>query len=243
MSKSNYHTFMTILILSYLVFFFAYFFLIDQVHPFVMLGASAIFAVSSLVLIGLSVIRLIRFWHWEKDGFLGIFFGILVVLFAVVFSLESFTYVKYQALFNNFKPACSGHAYPENPVFQENEFNALLGIDPPQKAGKWSANPIWQGWASENPKDVTLVACFHDYEILKETCKYTGATVKRYQNRVTVKLVEVKTGHILGEQEFLGTEPDDCLPAVSGSGEINGQEVGWNVVEDWLVGFVNPSIK
>ncbi|PKN95130.1 MAG: hypothetical protein CVU44_00150 [Chloroflexi bacterium HGW-Chloroflexi-6] len=243
MISSKYREFTGILLICFFILFFGYLFFFDYVHPFVLVGVGAFLIIYSLFVIGVSIIELKRSWNYSKGAIVGIFLGIFVVLATITFSWEPFYYLKYQAIFNTFEPVCNGHTYPENPIFQENEFNSLVGIDPPNKVGKWSVYPIRLGWASNNPNDVILVACFQEHDIIKETCNYSGATVKRYQNQVSVELIEVRTGLILRQQVFMGTEPNECLPSVSGSGEIYGHKVGWNAIGNWLEGFVNPTIQ
>jgi hypothetical protein len=65
-------------------------------------------------------------------------------------------------------------------------------------------------------------------------------SVKRYQNKVTVNLVEVKTGNILDGKTFTGEAPGKCLPAVSSGGEIEGAGVEWGEIRSWMAEFVHP---
>jgi hypothetical protein len=243
MISSKYREFTGILLTCFLILFFGYWFFFDYVHPFVLVVVGVFLIIYSLFVIGVSIIELKRSWNYSKGAIMGIFFGVVVILAALVFSTESIYYLKYQALFNTLKPACNGKPYPENPNFQEQGYNSLLAIDPPNKAGKWSVNPVMLGWVPENPNKVTLIACFHEYDTLVETCNYTGATVKRYQNKVTVELIEAKTGKMLEEQDFIGTEPGKCLTAVTGGGEIRGKAVEWSSIENWLDGFVHPMTR
>ncbi len=240
MTMSKYKEFVGLLLVVFFILFFGYLFFFENAHPFIVLGVGTLLIVWSLIVIGISIVGIRQPWNYGIGAIGGILAACFVILTTVVFSREPLYYLQYRSMFTAFEPACNGKAYPENPAFQENTFNPLFAIDPPAKAGKWSANPIKLGWVSENPNEISLVACFYEQDILEQTCNYTGATVKRYRNQVTVRLVEAKTGTLIEQQVFMGTEPNDCPTSVSGSGEISGKMVEWDSIGDWLGGFVHP---
>ncbi len=230
-----------LLLLSWLCASFVVFLIgLDKIHPFIMLGIGALLMVWSLFIIVMAIIGLIQTKSRRLDGVMSIFFGLFIILFVGVFSMEPFFYLKNLSKMNTFAPACMGQAFSENPIFEQSQYNPLLGIDSSNTPGKWSKYPAMMGWVPDDANDVVLVACFKESERLIETCRYAGATVTRYQTRVDVTLFKINSGQKVGHKVFSGAEPEDCVSTVSGSGEINGDDVKWETVKTWLSGYVNP---
>jgi hypothetical protein len=173
MPISKYKVIVALLFIAFYTLFFGYLLFFKNTHPFILLGVGALLVVWSLFVIGISFAGLKRPRNYGKVAIVGIFAGGLVIFITLVFSWEPLSYLRNQSMFTALEPACNGQTFPENPAFQENGYNPLVAIDPPARAGKWSVKPIGLGWTSENPNEITLIACFHEGDILKQTCTYT----------------------------------------------------------------------
>ncbi len=222
------------LITAYLLFF-------KDADPNYVMIAGGLLILFSLVVIGLSIFQLKYTWSWGKQGIVGFFLGFLVIAIAVAFAGEPFFNRKNLASQANYASVCGGTGISTAPAFRAEGYNPVVVVDAPNHPGKWSAYTIRAGWTPSDLNDVTLAACFQDEKVHQETCQYNGGvSVKRYQNKVTVNLVEVKTGNILDGKTFDGKEPGKCLAAVSSGGEIEGTGVEWGEIRIWMAEFVHP---
>ena len=241
MKRESYDTLVGIFFTSFFCLVTAYLLFFKDADPNYVMIAGGLIILFSVVVIGLSIFQLKYTWSWGKQGTVGIFLGFLAIALAVAFAGEPFFNRKNLATQSNYASICGGRGIPIATAYRADGFNPLVVIDPPNHPGKWSAYAIRAAWTPTDLSGATLAACFQDEKVHQETCQYNGGvTVKRYQNRVNVKLVEVKTGNILYGKTFNGKAPGKCLAAVSSGGEIEGAGVEWGEIRSWMAEFVHP---
>jgi hypothetical protein len=101
-------------------------------------------------------------------------------------------------------------------------------------------NSLPDTWLPESMDELELVACpDEEHEELLQSCQYEmGSTLRRYQYKREVKLVEAKTGKIVAEDILEGSVPRPCPSSmVSGDKQRYGSHA-LGQLKDWLDEFV-----
>jgi hypothetical protein len=101
-------------------------------------------------------------------------------------------------------------------------------------------NSLPDAWLPENIDELELVACpDEEHEVLIESCQYEmGSTLRRYQYKREIKLIEAKTGKIIVEDTLEGSVPPLCPSSmVSGDKQKYGSH-SLVSLKNWLNKFV-----
>lgn len=89
--------------------------------------------------------------------------------------------------------------------------------------------------------DCDLVGCIEkDHEIMETCTYYNGGTRTRKWQKVTITILEARTGNPLYSNSFLGNNPDACPPEIFelDHKDIIGPEVEYKQIEDWLLKYL-----
>ena len=147
-------------------------------------------------------------------------------------------------------PICDGQ-----PISEATAYSQASGAHPTivlrgTSGGSWRVDDsnYSEEWEPQTLEVVELVACLQRDEALIEICPYQlengrSASVERYQYQTTVALYEAKTGAIVAEMSWLGTEPDRCINEISFTEnetvkKYRGVATGQGEVKAWLRPYV-----
>jgi uncharacterized protein YjbI with pentapeptide repeats len=102
---------------------------------------------------------------------------------------------------------------------------------------------IPNSWEPMALRFAELVVCAKDeHEVTLEQCSYAGGpAIKRLQYQMYVQVIAVKTGEVIDELTFKGTEPRSC-PVVAPVTQttIKGDPIEFEEVESFLEAYVHP---
>lgn len=118
-------------------------------------------------------------------------------------------------------PACNGTPVPAAAARSDRGPRPTIVINIDSEGGhyEWAAND--DAWLPVSVETTQLVACFKTEKKLVTACSYQSSTGSPqtqgvYQYVITGKVVEAKTGKVLGEKTFEGSRPDEkCADSVS----------------------------
>jgi hypothetical protein len=132
---------------------------------------------------------------------------------------------------------CSGSAIPGAAAFSgQIEEHSLAWMDVVGGGSLWDSL-LPRNWRARKLAEVSVVVCPGKQELeVIETCHYVnGFPITRSAYRLPVRLVEARTGNLVGEIGLNGKYPRACRSGEeSSTRELKGQRARFFQVKDWL---------
>jgi uncharacterized protein YjbI with pentapeptide repeats len=103
---------------------------------------------------------------------------------------------------------------------------------------------IPDSWEPMALRFAELVACAEDeHEVAIEQCSYAGGpAIKRLQYQMHMQVMAAKTGEMIVERTFKGTEPRSCpIVAPATQTTIKGDPIEFEEVESFLETYIHPA--
>lgn len=137
------------------------------------------------------------------------------------------------------KGVCGGETYPAAAAYSGVGLHPLVVSLADGERHSWN-NDLPEAWFPAIAEQTQLVACVGEpAEVRVELCEYDGPDITRYRYDTRVWILEAKTGRVVAEQTFHGSEPRACGYSEDYDlTEIHGIEVGYSDVESWLKQYI-----
>lgn len=148
------------------------------------------------------------------------------------------------------KQVCAGKAFPSAAAYEGASIHPMmLATEHGEIHFEWQSDPsewvglIPSGWLAGNPEEMQLVACVEEQLVTIEVCEYTGGSdITRYRIEAAVRLIEARTGSLIAEQTFQGSQPRSCRYTEDRDLKaIYGDPVSLTEVQAWLEEYVQGS--